>query len=119
MNPKYLFAAALISLTPVLALAGAKDSANVELDQPVKVAGTQLASGQYKVTWEGSGPNVTVSFAEGKKTIATVPARLVSVSTDQEAVETTMEADKTTALQAIDLNKLSLRFGKDAPAAGN
>ena len=119
MKRKYLFAAALISLAPALAFARAKDSANVNLDQTVQVAGTQLAPGQYKVVWEGNGPNVTVSFAEGKKTIATVPARLVSVSTDQEAVETTTEADKTTALQAIDLNKLSLRFGKDAPAAGN
>jgi hypothetical protein len=119
MKPTHLFAAALISLTPVLAFARAKDSAKVELDQPVKVAGTQLAAGQYTVTWEGNGPNVTATFAEGKKTIATVPARLVSVSSDQEAVETNTEADKTTVLQAIDLNKVSLRFGNDAPAPGN
>lgn len=119
MKRKYLFAAALISLTPALAFARAKDSANVNLDQTVQVAGTQLAPGQYKVVWEGNGPNVTVSFAEGKKTIATVPAKLVNVSTSQQAVETIAGSDQTTVLQSIDLNKFALQFGNDAPAAGN
>jgi hypothetical protein len=119
MKRKYLFGAALISLTPALAFARAKDSANVNLDQTVQVAGTQLAPGQYKVVWEGNGPNVTVSFAEGKKTIATVPGKLVNVSTSQQAVETIAGSDQTTVLQAIDLNKIALQFGNDAPAAGN
>lgn len=119
MKSKSLFAAAIVFLTPVLAFAGTKDSANVELNQPVKVAGTQLAPGQYKLTWEGSGPNITVSFAEGKKTIATVPARLVSNSTYDEAVETASSVDNTSVLKAIDLKKITLQFQDDAPAAGN
>jgi hypothetical protein len=67
MKTKSLFAAATVFLIPALAFAGQKNSANVSLDQPVKVAGTQLAPGQYKVMWEGNGPDVTVSFLERLK----------------------------------------------------
>ena len=122
MRTTYFFAAALMSLTPVMAFARVKDSANVEIHQPVKVAGTQLAPGQYKLIWEGTGPTITVSFVsfvKGKKTVATVPAKLVNVSTNEEAIETTADADNTTVLRAIDLNKISLHFGNDATEAGN
>lgn len=119
MKSKSLFVAALMFLTPVLASAKTKDSGNVELSQPVEVAGTQLAPGQYKLTWEGSGPNVTVNFAEGKKTIATLPAKLVSNRTNEEAIETSIAADNITVLRAIDLEKVTLQFKNDVPAAGN
>ncbi len=70
MRSKSLSAAvAMVILTPALAFAGPKNSANVELDRPVKVADTQLAPGQYKVIWQGSGPDITVSFTEGKKIV--------------------------------------------------
>jgi len=118
MKSNFLLVAAIV-LTPVLAFAKTKDSANVELDQRVEVAGTQLAPGQYKVTWEGNGPDTTVSFAEGKKTIATVPAKLLSNSTNQEAFETTIGTNHTRLLQAIDLKNVTLQFENDAPAAGN
>ena len=119
MKSKSLFAAAVVILAPALAFAGSKTSANVKLDQPVTVAGTQLAAGQYKVIWQGSGSDVTVSFTEGKKTFATVPAKLVNNKTDQEAIETSISPDKTPVLQAIDLNRVSLQFQADAPTSGN
>ena len=90
----------------------------MKLDQPVNVAGTQLAPGQYKLTWEGSGQDVTVSFAEGNKAIATVPAKLVSNRANEEAIETSTAADNTTVLQAVDLKNITLQFENDAPAAG-
>lgn len=119
MKSKSLIAAAIVLLTPVLAFAGPKNSAKVELNQPVNVAGTQLTPGQYKVIWEGTGPDIRVSFVEGEKTIATAPAKLVSNSTNQEAIETTTAAGNTTVLQAIDLKKITLQFENSAPAAGN
>jgi len=106
MKSTSLFAVAIMLLTPVLAYGGTKDSANFQLTQSVTVAGTQLAPGQYRLTWDGSGPNVTVSFAEARKTIATAPAKLASNPTNQEAVETSTEADNTTELRAIDLREL-------------
>lgn len=119
MKSTSLFAVAIVLLTPILAYGGTKDSANFELAQSVTVAGTQLAPGQYKLTWEGSGANVTVFFAKGKKTIATAPAKLVNNSTNEEAVETFTDTDNTTELRAIDLNKISLQFKGNAPSAGN
>jgi uncharacterized protein YcnI len=113
------FLVAAIMLTPILAFARTKDSANVDLNQPVEVAGAQLPSGQYKVTWEGTGPNITVNFTKDKKTIASAPAKLVGNSMDEQAVETTTAADHTTVLQAIDLKNITLQFKNDAPAAGN
>lgn len=119
MKPKSLLAAAILFLVPGLAFARSKNSANVELDQPVTVAGTQLAPGHYKVIWEGSGSDVTVRFAEGKKTIATAPAKLVNSQTNEDAIETDSAADHTTVLRAIDLQKISLQFDNTKNAAGN
>jgi hypothetical protein len=119
MKSKSLSAAAMVFLTPALAFAGPKNSANVKLDQPVKVADTQLASGQYKVIWQGRGPDITVSFTEGKKTVATVPAKLVSNTNSEEAIETDTALSTMTVLKAIDLKHFTIQFENAAPAAGN
>jgi hypothetical protein len=119
MKSKSLFTALMVFAIPALAFAGPKNSANLNLEQTVKVAGTQLAPGQYKVVWEGTGPNITVSFTEGKKTVATASAKLVSNQTDEEAIETSTAADKTTVLRAVDLKKFSIQFEDAAPGAGN
>jgi uncharacterized protein YcnI len=34
-------------------------------------------AGDYKVSWEGQGPEVNVTISQGKKTVVTAPARLV------------------------------------------
>ena len=54
MKPNVLFLATMVFL-PALAFAQ-KNSANVALGQPVTIAGTQLAPGQYKLIWEGNAP---------------------------------------------------------------
>jgi hypothetical protein len=119
MKSKTLFAAATAFLVPALAFAGPKNSANVKLEQPVKVEGTQLAPGLYKLIWEGSGSDTTVSFTEDKRTVATVAAKLVSHPNNQEAIETVTAADNTTLLQAIDLKNITLRFENASPGVGN
>jgi hypothetical protein len=119
MKSKSSFAAAMVFLIPALTFAGAKNSANLKLDQSVTVAGSQLAPGQYKLTWEGSGPDVTVKFAEGKNVVATAPAKLVNTSTNQEAIETDTVADSTRLLRAVDLKKVMIQFANAAPGGGN
>ncbi len=119
MKSKTLFVVATAFLAPALAFAAPKNSANFKLDEPVKVDGTQLAPGQYKLIWEGSGQDATVSFTEGKKTVATAAAKLVSNPTNEVAIETITAADNTTVLHAIDLKNVTLQFENDAPAAGN
>jgi hypothetical protein len=107
----------MVLLVPSLAFAGPKKSANVELDQSVEVAGTQLTPGDYKLIWEGNGPDITVSFAEGKKTVATAAATLVTNRNDQDAIETANVAGDTAVLRAIDLKDITIRFENAVPGA--
>jgi hypothetical protein len=61
------------------AFAGTK--ANLQLSDPVTLNGTTLKAGDYKVQWEGSGPNVEVSILKGKSVVAKVPAHVVELQT--------------------------------------
>ncbi len=61
------------------AFAGTK--ANLQLSNPVTLNGTTLKPGDYKVQWEGSGPNVEVSFLQGKNVVAKAPAHVVELQT--------------------------------------
>jgi hypothetical protein len=119
MKSKLTLAAAMVLLVPSLAFAKPKDSANVELDQAVTVAGTPLAPGHYNVMWEGNGPDTTVKFAEGRKTVATVPARLVKDRHDLQGIETNASTNNTRVLQAIYLSKITLQFEDAGPSTGN
>jgi len=119
MKVKSLFVLAMLSL-PALAFAADKNSASVQIAQPVTVAGTQIAPGNYKLVWEGNGPDVTVNFLNGKKTIATAPAKVVNTASNQQAaVETFTTPDKTQVLKAVDLKNLTLQFQTPVSAAGN
>jgi hypothetical protein len=119
MRSTSLFVCAML-LVPALAFAAEKKSANVQIDQPVTVAGTQIAPGQYHLTWEGNGQDVTVTFLTGKKTVATAPAKLVNTASNQQAaIETFTTPDKTQLLKAVDLKNLTLQFQTPISAAGN
>ena len=54
---------------------------NVQFNNPVLVNGTTLKPGEYKVQWEGSGPNVELSIMQGKNVVAKVPAHVVDLQT--------------------------------------
>jgi hypothetical protein len=54
---------------------------SLELLDPVTVNGTTLKPGDYKVQWEGTGPNVELSILRGKNVMAKVPARVVELQT--------------------------------------
>lgn len=111
--------AAMMLFIPVIAFAAQRNSASLKLDQPVTVAGTQLEPGQYKLVWNGSDSDMTVSFTQGKKTVATAHGKLGGNPTNEEAIETITAADNTTILQAVDFKNLSIHFDNAAPSAGN
>jgi len=50
---------------------------NVELKSDAVLNGTTLKAGAYKVTIDGDGPDVKVSFMQKNKVIATGDAKLV------------------------------------------
>ena len=54
--------------------------ANMTLNHPTTVNGTQLKAGDYKLEWEGSGPDVQLSIVRGKNVVAKVPAKVVELN---------------------------------------
>jgi hypothetical protein len=80
------FARASKSLLVVGALllassAFAATKANLQLSHAVTVNGTQLKAGEYKVQWDGSGPDVEVSLLQGRNVVAKFPAHVVDLNT--------------------------------------
>lgn len=66
----------LALLSPLGALARDKNQHSVEIPDSVQVGGAQLKPGNYKVEWQGTGPEVQVNFVRDGKTVATVPGTL-------------------------------------------
>jgi hypothetical protein len=67
----------LAILLAASAFAGTKNS--LQLGDQVIVNGTTLKPGEYKLQWEGTGPNVELSFIQGKKVVAKAPAHFVEL----------------------------------------
>lgn len=57
----------------------AANKGSLSVQEAVTVNGTRLAAGDYKVQWDGNGPNVELSITQGKKVLAKVPARMVNL----------------------------------------
>ena len=58
----------------------AATKANLNLQSPTTINGTKLKAGDYKLEWDGSGPNVEVSIMQGKTVLAKVPAKVVDLN---------------------------------------
>ena len=68
---------------------------------------SHLKAGEYKVEWNGSGPNVQVAFFEHGKQVATTPATLKTndkqVTQDDFEINTT--ASNVNVLREIDFGR--------------
>ncbi len=73
-----LAGASLLSLASAFAAGASKGT--LHLYESVDVQGKQLPPGEYKVEWNGEGPQVELNITSGKKTVASVPAQVVTVS---------------------------------------
>ncbi len=58
----------------------AATKASLSLQSPTTVNGTKLKAGDYKLEWDGSGPDVEVSILLGKTVLAKVPAKVVDLN---------------------------------------
>jgi len=63
----------------VTSSAFAATKGSLQLNNPVTINGTTLKPGDYKVQWEGSGPNVELSIIQGKNVVAKAPAHIVEL----------------------------------------
>ncbi len=119
------------SLLPGLALllatsafaANKGNKGSFEVFDPVIVSGHQLAPGQYKLTWEGTGSSVELMIVSQGKLVATVPAHLIELSQAEgrNATELRRNDDGSQSLTQIDLagKKYALAFGDESGAAAS
>ena len=77
-----LFAGSL--LLCATAFAAKTNKKTMHLYEKAKLEGNLLNPGDYQVEWSGTGPNVELNVVQGRDTLATVPARVVSENTSTE-----------------------------------
>ncbi len=63
------------------AFAQNENKGKLSVPETITVEGKQLPPGNYKVEWQGAGPNVEVKILKGKEAVVTAPARLVQAQT--------------------------------------
>jgi hypothetical protein len=113
--PGVILLAALTASIP--GFAGNAGSTSVHFATPTRVGSNDLPAGDYKVTWTDSGSDTQVSFVQGKKVVATVPAKVVRAENSNISLETdTPQGSGTTVLEGINLAHVSLTFGRDTSA---
>jgi hypothetical protein len=107
----------LVSLQ-IFSFAATAKSESITFYEPITVASSTLAAGTYNVTWtEGSTANVT--FSQGKKNVATVPATVVAKKNSDTGIQAS-KSESGKKLQAIDFKNVSLSFrGNDTARSGN
>jgi hypothetical protein len=72
---------AILALALILASSAfAATKANLHVNNTLTVNGTNLKPGDYKLQWDGTGPDVEVSILQGKNVVAKVPAKVVDLS---------------------------------------
>jgi len=88
-----------------------KDTEHIIFTEPIMVAGTMLKAGTYKLSWEGPGPEVQVTFSKNSKTLVTTAATLVLEAGQYDgAVKVRTVAGDSKILEAISWKKKSLVF---------
>jgi hypothetical protein len=80
-----------------------KNEGKFTLVDSVQVGSSELKAGDYKATWNGSGPDVQVIILQGKDVVATVPAKLVDDSSGQDSITV---GDPSKLLQEIHFRSL-------------
>jgi hypothetical protein len=99
----------------------AANKGSLQVQEPVSVNGTQLAPGDYKVEWDGTGPSVEMSILKGKKVVTKVPAHIVDIgaASPSDATVVKSNGDGTKTLSEVRLNgkKFALAVGEEAAKA--
>lgn len=105
----------VMSATPVFAarLFGAK-STTVNIPEAVTVGSTQIAAGEYKVSYEGSAPAVKVTLMKSRSSSVVLDAKLVEGKNDGPAV-TVATVNGVRVLEQMDIKGGTLVFETPQP----
>ncbi len=116
---KRFFAFAFIlALVSIPAFAASKSS-TVRFSTDMTVGSSKLPAGEYKLTYDGTAPNVQVTLVEkgaSHPVTATVAAKLTEQKHGQISM-TTISANGGNLLQTLQLKDVTLEF-TSAPASG-
>jgi hypothetical protein len=103
------------------AFAGSTNKGTLNLTEKVTVDGKTLDAGNYKVEWNGDGPNVQVSLLRGKQTVATFPAQVSEGATQNpsSAYGAVQSPDGSRSLTAIYIGgkRTVLQIGQNSSSA--
>jgi len=103
----------------------AANKASLTLLNPATVNGTKLKAGDYKLEWDGTGPEVQVSIIQGRTVLAKVPAKVVDLQApapDNAAILNRSDSGSNTLAGArFQGKKYALQIGEsgDAMQAGS
>ena len=59
-----------------LAIAADQNAITLAVSEPVNIGGTTLKPGNYKLKWQSSGQETTLTIQDGKKVVVTVPVQV-------------------------------------------
>lgn len=94
---------------------------SLTVQEPLMLNGTKLAAGDYKVEWDGKGPDVELSITQGKKVIAKVQAHVVDLDSpaQSDAAVVKNNGDGTKSLTEVRFGgkKFALAVGEESPRA--
>jgi hypothetical protein len=100
--------------------AGNGNKKSLHFSESVTIEGKQLAPGDYKFEWSGTGPDVKVDILKGKETVASVSAHVVSIANKnvQDGYSATAEKDGTRSLNTLFFagDKYDLQVGSASAA---
>ena len=115
---KFALGTIALVLLSVSGWASDKMKANIQIYNTVNVGSTQLAPGEYQLTWTGTGTNAEATFSRGKKVIATVPAQVTEERSAYGGPALYTDSVSNT-LTGVELPKVSLSFTSENSVPAN
>jgi hypothetical protein len=83
----------ILGLALLLASSAFAETKGIKINNTVTVNGTKLKPGDYKLEWNGTGPNVELSIMRGSKVVAKVPVRVVDLQSPAANTATEVKND--------------------------
>jgi hypothetical protein len=102
--------AAIVAVMLSVAWAAPKNKQTIQLPDATTVGSVTLAPGEYTVQWNGTGPDVEVSFHRGTEIVATAPATLEAARNPQVSVTVDTKQAGVNSLVEIETRTLTLHF---------
>jgi len=102
--------AALMAIAVSVAVASPTNRKTINLSEPTVVGSVTLQPGEYTIVWNGTAPDVQVSFERRNNIVVTVPATLEAAHNQYDSVAMHTEASGAPSLVEIRTKNSTLHF---------